>query len=130
MLLQEPALYDGSAIGGGYQPGGSHGSGVGFTAPFRYPNLPQPGPMPAGHGAIRTLAGPQGPQGPHDAFTPFAGVVPLSSTDSSPDGSRTAGKLRHCSSAQFAPSRFNMLCSSIMYHTLFGFQQSLNGPCL
>ena len=63
----------------------------GLRAGFTYPDMPQPGPMPAGHGPIRTLAGPQGPQGPHDAFAPFAGL-PLSSFDSSPDGSGAAGK--------------------------------------
>ena len=81
-------MYDGSALGhSGSQPEAVQGFRPGFT----YPDMPQPGPMPAGHGPIRTLAGPQGPQGPHDAFAPFAGL-PLSSSDSSPDGSRAAGK--------------------------------------
>lgn len=60
-----------------------------LRAGFTYPDMPQPGPMPAGHGPIRTLAGPQGPQGPHDAFAPFAGLS-LSSSDSSPEQSGAA----------------------------------------
>ena len=81
-------MYDGSAFGGGSnQREGLQGLRAGFT----YPDMPQPGPMPAGHGPIRTLAGPQGPQGPHDAFAPFAGL-PLLSSDSSPDGSGDGGK--------------------------------------
>ena len=50
--------------------------------------MPAPGPMPPGFGAIRTLAGPQGPQGPHDAFAPMTNM-PLLSSDSSPEA-RTA----------------------------------------
>lgn len=42
------------------------------------------GPMPPGFGAIRTLAGPQGPQGPHDAYAPLSDI-PLLSSDSSPE---------------------------------------------
>lgn len=93
-LLQEPALYDSSVFASsGNDPSGSLMSGLGFT----YPSISQPGPMPAGFGPIRTLAGPQGPQGPQDAFAPFAGI-PLSGSDSSPEGSRAAGNALplHC----------------------------------
>lgn len=56
---------------------------------FTYPDMPAPGPMPAGFGPIRTLAGPQGPQGPHDAYAPLSDM-PLLSSDSSPEPTRVA----------------------------------------
>lgn len=56
---------------------------------FTYPDMPAPGPMPAGFGSIRTLAGPQGPQGPHDAYAPLSDM-PLLSSDSSPEPTRVA----------------------------------------
>jgi len=79
--LQSPAMFDSESV--------FDSSGNEQDSQFTYPDMPAPGPMPAGFGPIRTLAGPQGPQGPHDAYAPLSNM-PLLSSDSSPEPTRVA----------------------------------------
>jgi len=80
-VLQAPAMFDSGSV--------FDSSGNEQDSQFTYPDMPAPGPMPAGFGPIRTLAGPQGPQGPHDAYAPLSNL-PLLSSDSSPEPTRVA----------------------------------------
>lgn len=74
--FQAPALLASSSV--------FTSSGNAQDSQFTYPDMAEIGPMPPGFGAIRTLAGPQGPQGPHDAYAPLSDI-PLLSSDSSPE---------------------------------------------
>ncbi|KAL0042922.1 hypothetical protein WJX79_003977 [Trebouxia sp. C0005] len=80
-VFQAPAMFDTGSV--------FDSSGNEQDSQFTYPDMPAPGPMPAGFGSIRTLAGPQGPQGPHDAYAPLSDM-PLLSSDSSPEPTRVA----------------------------------------
>ena len=95
--MQNPALNEsGSVFQSSSNDGGSQ---------FTYPDFPAPAPMPGGNGPITTLAGPQGPEGPHDAYAPMAYVpmatgpyaplpdYPLLSSDSSPEPGQSGGTL-------------------------------------